>query len=161
LWRSSARFRVGRTGKVSPGSSPAIAGSYRGTDAMGLFWSMAEVGSKTPLAEQTLVPTTVSTVRIAVVVAGRTEASGALTRIWQDAVGTPRRTPVADAGFLGCYWAPPVSGAHMPAILEFGGSEGGLHCDGGLLASHGYPVLDLAYFAAPGLPQKLDRIPLE
>src|ERR671936_1469150 len=29
------------------------------------------------------------------------------------------------------------------------------------LAGHGYPVLQLAYFREPGLPQSLTRIPLE
>jgi dienelactone hydrolase len=31
----------------------------------------------------------------------------------------------------------------------------------GLLAAHGYPALALAYFKAPGLPSRLQRIPLE
>jgi len=30
-----------------------------------------------------------------------------------------------------------------------------------LLASRGYPTLELAYFGAPGLPRELERIPLE
>jgi dienelactone hydrolase len=50
-----------------------------------------------------------------------------------------------------------------PAVLIFGGSEGGLAVAdlAGLLASHGYPALALAYFGAPGLPANLVRIPLE
>jgi dienelactone hydrolase len=44
-----------------------------------------------------------------------------------------------------------------------GGSEGGLPNGyaAGLLASHGYSVLALAYFDEPGLPPELQRIPLE
>lgn len=160
-WKSTAAFRAGRTGIVSPGGDRAIAGSYRGVDPMGLFWSMAEVGSTTPRNEQTLDLPIVSTVTIAAVVGGKTVATASLARRWRNANVTLRRTTIAEDGFLGCYWAPPPSATRMPAVLEFGGSEGGLPCDGGLLASHGYPVLDLAYFAAPGLPQKLERVPLE
>lgn len=50
-----------------------------------------------------------------------------------------------------------------PAIVRLGGSEGGLPdvvtCT--LLASHGHATLDLAYFGAPGLPDRLVEIPLE
>lgn len=48
-------------------------------------------------------------------------------------------------------------------MLEFGGSEGGLHGQllGSALASAGYPTLDIAYFGEPGLPSELRDIPLE
>jgi dienelactone hydrolase len=47
--------------------------------------------------------------------------------------------------------------------LLIGGSEGGLSMpdEAALLASHGFPALDVAYFAAPGLPRNLQRVPLE
>ena len=50
-----------------------------------------------------------------------------------------------------------------PGVLLLGGSEGGLNgsLPASLLASHGYPALDLAYFAEPGLPQELKDIRLE
>lgn len=65
-------------------------------------------------------------------------------------------------GFYG-EWIRRRSARHHTAILLFGGSEGGLS-QGPLaltLAAHGYPVLDLAYFSEPGLPQSLSDIPLE
>ena len=160
-WRSTATFRAGSAGTVVVGRSRPLAGTYRGIDAMGLFWSMAEVGSTAPRAQQTLDLPTVSTVRIAAVVAGRDVASAVLRRRWRNADVSLRRTTVAQEGFLGCYWASPPGSEPRPAILEFGGSEGGLHCGPGILASRGYPVLDLAYFGEPGLPKKLDRVPLE
>ena len=48
-------------------------------------------------------------------------------------------------------------------MLLFGGSEGGLSgtAEAGLLASRGIPTLALAYFAEPGLPATLSRIPIE
>jgi dienelactone hydrolase len=67
------------------------------------------------------------------------------------------------AGFYGQYWRPAPGSPRRPAVLEFGGSEGGL--DGQLfgagLASAGYPALDIAYFGEPGLPAALHDIPLE
>jgi dienelactone hydrolase len=160
-WRSSAGFRADRTGTVIPGFAAARAGSYRGVDAMGLFWSMSQVGSPLPRNQQTLELPVVSTVRIQALVGGRIVASASLTRRLRNANVSVQRTTIAKDGFLGCYWAAPPSSVRTPAILEFGGSEGGLHCGPGLLASRGYPVLDLAYFGEPGLPSKLQRIPLE
>ena len=52
----------------------------------------------------------------------------------------------------------------MPAVVAFGGSNGGLlamprFAHG--FAAEGYPALALAYFKEPGLPEALDGIPLE
>jgi hypothetical protein len=50
-------------------------------------------------------------------------------------------------------------------VIVLGGSEGGLGAaaarDSRIIAQHGYVTLQLAYFAAPGLPQDLGLIPLE
>lgn len=50
-----------------------------------------------------------------------------------------------------------------PAVLLFGGSEGGNSGieEGALLASRGFPTLSLAYFGLSGLPFTLSHIPLE
>jgi len=40
-WRSRAEFTCGPAGMIDLARDPAIAGSYEGTDPMGLFWSMA------------------------------------------------------------------------------------------------------------------------
>ena len=72
-------------------------------------------------------------------------------------------TTLTQQGFLGRYFAPSSSAAATPAVLLIGGSGGGYACPylAGLLASHGYPSLALAYFKEPGLPQTLKDIPLE
>jgi dienelactone hydrolase len=77
------------------------------------------------------------------------------------APGVQRRS-VTDEGLVGTLFVPPGDGPH-PAVLLFGGSEGGdgTRALGGLLASHGIEVLTLAYFRAPGLPPRLERVPLE
>jgi dienelactone hydrolase len=66
-------------------------------------------------------------------------------------------------GLYGEYYASP-SPTPRPAVVLFGGSEGGLYSvaqQGILLASRGIPTLALAYFGAPGRPKELRRIPLE
>ena len=60
-------------------------------------------------------------------------------------------------------WLVPRGARRRTAVLFLGGSEGGLPLVPAayLLAAHGYPVLAVAYFRGPGLPQSLERIPLE
>jgi dienelactone hydrolase len=66
-------------------------------------------------------------------------------------------------GLVAHYWTGPRGTRRPTAVLALGGSEGGYGngLQARLLASHGYPVLQLAYFAAPGLPRELHAIPLE
>jgi dienelactone hydrolase len=68
----------------------------------------------------------------------------------------------AKVGFYG-EWVRPPHAHHHTAVLLFGGSEGGLSQRflATVLAAHGYPVLELAYFAEPGIAQGLYDIPLE
>jgi pimeloyl-ACP methyl ester carboxylesterase len=74
-----------------------------------------------------------------------------------------RAESIAVTGFYGQFWAPPPGTPRHAGVLEFGGSEGGLHGQliGAALASAGYGTLDLAYFGEPGLPATLKDIPLE
>jgi len=74
-----------------------------------------------------------------------------------------RELTVARDGLAARYWTGPVRNRRATAVLAVGGSEGGFAnaMQAALLASHGYPVLQLAYFRAPGLPRKLRSIPLE
>jgi dienelactone hydrolase len=69
---------------------------------------------------------------------------------------------VAARGFYGVLWEPPANRDNHIGILEFGGSGGGVDTlFGALLASHGYPTLDLAYFDAPGLGREIGGFSLE
>jgi len=63
-------------------------------------------------------------------------------------------------GLVGEFYAPP--GGKGPLILLLGGSEGGVPSRTARdLNEHGFGVLALAYFKAPGVPQTLQAIPLE
>jgi len=89
------------------------------------------------------------------------EAS-AVRRMVADGVSSIELTAERD-GLVAHYWTGPPGARRTTAVLALGGSEGGYGngLQARLLASHGYPVLQLAYFGAPGLPQELRRIPLE
>ncbi|MBX9860566.1 MAG: alpha/beta hydrolase fold domain-containing protein [Sphingomonas sp.] len=62
------------------------------------------------------------------------------------------------------YFPAAGTGQHA-AILLLGGSEGGLGTSAATMAralqAHGYAVLQLSYFRAPGQPKALARIPIE
>jgi dienelactone hydrolase len=165
-WRSQAAFKADTDGNVVTSQSPSVGGTYRGTDGMGLFWSMREVGSKVPPAEQTQLLPPVSRTRISLIEGGRTVAATTVVRRAQRAGVRESRTSMARQGFVGCFYSPPAGSKRpkaAPAVMLLAGSEGGPPCDarGQLLASHGYPMLAVAYFGARGLPKHPEEIPLE
>lgn len=137
-----------------------VAGSYRGVDPMGLFWSRravpaADVPGWMPLAGDWRVLTLSA------------EVEGTATRILQPihrtfSLGTVSRE-LREDGLVGRLSLPQGPGPH-PAVLVVGGSGGGMDWSGevaALLASRGFAALALAYFGMEGLPASLDRIPLE
>lgn len=73
------------------------------------------------------------------------------------------RTDVREGGLYGALYTP-EGGEDMPGVILLGGSEGGIDGISGMAASFaqkGYAALALAYWAEQGLPQTLERIPLE
>lgn len=72
-------------------------------------------------------------------------------------------TEINEPGVVGLFARPDTAGP-WPAVVAFGGSSGGLGPAGGwapALASEGFAVLAVAYFAAPGLPSALVDIEVE
>ena len=73
----------------------------------------------------------------------------------------PVKSDIHERGLVAQLYTPPGA-ARRPAIILLGGSEGGIdEDDAKALAAHGYLVLSLAYFGAPGLPDEMGDIPLE
>ncbi len=94
---------------------------------------------------------------------GRRIGSATVTQTLVRPGVTEHTESVAKAGFVGDYFKPPGS-ARRPAVIVWGGSEGGLGESpawAAMLASRGIPALAVAYFDEPGLPCALDYIPLE
>jgi dienelactone hydrolase len=160
-WQSQAVFRADAHGDLALDTTAPLSGSYRGVDGMGLFWSM-NTPSLAP--DQASFPTNTSfSVRISVSAHGRTLATRSLTREWIGPGVTTTVLTLAKDKVVGDLYLPRAGTPRHPAVLVFGGSEGGnsQKAVASLLASHGYPALSLAYFDEPGLPSTLTDIPLE
>ena len=161
-WQASAAYRADPGGAVDLSTATAISGSYHGISGMGLIWSMHALkpdpagayfwGGETPLA-----------FTLAVSAHDAQVASAGFKRKFSAGAIAETMESLADDWFVGELWRPADTAARRPAVLVLGGSEGGLPRGllAALLASNGYPALGVAYFAAPGLPQTLSRIPLE
>ncbi|HEV3166013.1 MAG TPA: acyl-CoA thioesterase/BAAT N-terminal domain-containing protein [Isosphaeraceae bacterium] len=161
VWTSTVTLDADASGMLDLANAVPISGSYHGADAMGLFRSM------TPASASSLgifhLAKDGERVELSVDVDGKAVATQTVTRLWNDPRVVAHPEQLSDRGFFGVYEAPPDTSTRHPAVLVFGGSEGGLSGVGTavLLASHGYPALAIAYFGAPGLPQALSNIPLE
>jgi dienelactone hydrolase len=158
-FRSQATFVARGDGTVVPARDPSLAGTYRGVDAMGLFWSMlpqAAFGKAMhahhgdPLAPQTVVLTTTS---------GGEAVRRTIARL--RVAPSVRRIPVRERGIVATFFSWPGPGKR-PAVIVLGGAEGGMAEDrAALVASHGFDALALAYFGLPGLPSALADVPIE
>jgi dienelactone hydrolase len=157
-WSSSADFQAGPDGRVSLAQKPLS--GYPAADPMGLFELMTPA-SGTPLffgGGETL------DVSLRATAGGKTVARATAHRRGPTDLGVRTRQlrPAAD-GVYGTLYLPRDTSVRRPALVVFGGSEGGLDkgSAAAVLAAHGYPALALAYFGVPGLPATLREIPLE
>ena len=161
-WVSNDAFTADSSGNVDPANEAPTSGSYQGKQTMGLLWSLTPRVAFTH-DETMCVPSGGLSVSVVAEVKGQPRASITLTRL-ATAIGVrEQELRPSTAGFYGDYFAPRPGSVIRPGVVIFGGSEGGLSTatEAGLLASHGYPTLALAYFGEPGLPQTLQKVPLE
>jgi dienelactone hydrolase len=159
VWTSQAVFRPDSSGTVDLATTSAMSGSYLGVDPMGLVDALSS-------SQALLYYWNVSKpqrFQVSVTQNGSAVAATAFSRALATAGVTVSAESIAATGFFGQFWKPPPGSPPRPAVLEFGGSEGGLSGElfGAALASAGYPVLDIAYFDEPGLPAQLKDIALE
>jgi dienelactone hydrolase len=162
LWQAYGVFTTDGSGSVDLADRAPSGGTYSGADAMGLFWSMNLVSGN---QEPYFTVNWESGYRITLSAAdgsGRL-ATTVITRRWTVPGETHRALSLSTDGVIGDIFLPPAGRAPHPAILLFGGSEGGNsgRSEAAVLASKGYPTLSLAYFDEPGLPSALENIPLE
>ncbi|MFI5693273.1 acyl-CoA thioesterase/BAAT N-terminal domain-containing protein [Kribbella sp. NPDC051586] len=165
-WHGEATFTADDHGTVSLDTAKPTGGSYSDVDGMGLFWSM-DPADGDPDAQSYGPPLEngrpVEKLEISASRDGNRLASTTVVRQW--IASGVKATPLTMARdkLTGAYVAPKADGSKHPAVLYFGGSEGGIPPMSipYLLASHGYPVLAVAYFHAPGVPADLRNIPVE
>jgi pimeloyl-ACP methyl ester carboxylesterase len=155
-WSAGATFKANSNGVVNLADTAPLSGGYGGISPMGLFWSEHRAGAGFAPLRTTVTMLTV-------------DAEGH-ELAWARVMQLLTRPGVAEhperldrVGFFGQLFLPPVR-VRRPAVVIWGGSEGGLGDSGAeaaLLASHGIPALALAYFNEPGLPCTILNIPLE
>jgi dienelactone hydrolase len=170
-WESGADFIARADGVIDLAEDPAVGGSYRGVDAMGLFWSLVlnpgDAGQHDQYLKKELTPSEVTIEASAAEV--RRIARGRLERQFI-APGTVIRA-VEEDGLAGLLFVPDRDGAkesavapsrRLPTVITVGGSGGGLDWEmAAALASHGFAAFALPYFGFDPLPPSLNSIPLE
>ncbi|MBV8807246.1 MAG: alpha/beta fold hydrolase [Acidobacteriaceae bacterium] len=158
-WRSWARFQATRNGTVDLDRAAPIAGTYRGVDGMGLFWSMQQSSGRPaffyfPRSSAAQYSVTASS--------GGRAYSASFFRVLMSGVGaTDLNGPVFGRAFE------PQTAKVRAGVVFVGGSGGGhpWDADSALLASRGYETVSLDYYdyhdPKPGLPRQLVSIPVE
>jgi dienelactone hydrolase len=152
-YRSWAFFRANPQGLLDVSATAPIAGTYDGTDPMGLFWSMA------PVKPPAYTPPSLEPFAVTLTVYGaRGTQSLRLTR--ERVSPDVERIPLEKQPIVGTLFLHPADARGVVIVL--GGSEGGMDENrAAIIASHGFDTLSLAYFGAPTLPRELANIPLE
>lgn len=156
IWSSHATYTANHAGMINLTSAAPVSGSYRGESSLGLLWSEQLTDPRSVTA-----PSTVTTLRVSD--SNQRAVASTLTQLAHSPEVTERPETLRGAGFVGEFYSPTGS-ARRPAVVVWGGSEGGLGVSGrwaAVLASHDMPALALAYFDEPGLPCSLSDIPLE
>ena len=152
---SVSTFAAAADGTVDLARDAPLPGSaWQGVDPEGILWSMVPDVTPPP-------PTLDLTVEVRVIADGTEVARGALARRFINDGLTVE--PVNSGRTVGALVIPPGDGP-FPALLVFGGSEGGTSTgvfNAQYLGSLGYAALGVGYFGAPGLPAELVDVPLE
>lgn len=161
MWESAGVYVAGADGSVDTAVLESTAGSYRGVDANGLFWSM-KLAAESRAERTTFHKNGAESdhVTLTAEMDGEVIAKATLERHWL-AAGTKMRAAAMENGFVGWLYIPPGR-KRWPVVIVLGGSGGGYDLDkAALLSRHGFATLALAYFGVPGLPHWLHRVPLE
>lgn len=142
------------SGTIDLGTTAPVDGSWSVADVDGLFWSAPP--SSEPIFD----------VAITVHSLDDDERS-ATTSVYRKPLNVGIEiTPLDDGTTVGAIARPNdiAPGEQRPGVLVFGGSEGGTgsgQLQAYYLAQLGYVAMGVGYFGAPGLPDDLDRVPLE
>lgn len=164
-WHGSGQYQADASGVVDLAKQASTAGTYTGVDETGLMWSMDPNPEPAPDVADTIFDTDRSAPYSITLTATADKASAALTltRIWRVPGVTEKTLTVAADGFAGELFLPPPTAEPRPAMMLFGGSEGGPGPTdvAEMLAAKGYPALCVGYFDVPGTPAALQNIPIE
>uniref|UniRef100_A0A8C9UN56 Uncharacterized protein n=1 Tax=Spermophilus dauricus TaxID=99837 RepID=A0A8C9UN56_SPEDA len=166
LFRSKAFYRANEAGEVDVERDPALGGDYIGVHAMGLFWSLKPEKAFQRLLKRDVIndPFRVTldlydSVCLQDSTTAQPRASQMVQR-WFLGPGVQRKQ-IREGRVRGALFLLPGEGP-FPGITYLFGNIGGLvEFRASLLATHGFAVLALAYFAYEDLPEKLLELDLE
>ena len=158
-YQASVTMQSDANGAIDTGVTSA-SGSYTGVDPDGLFWSMAT--DSLPMRHHPFAPAPISTSYNISLMQNGSQVAAATLAIGETMPGVTT-VSLNGTGLVGTLYLPNARGPR-PAVIAFGGSEGGADIGqmyAAALANQGYVALGLAYFGAKGVPQTLTDIPLE
>ncbi|HEY6327621.1 MAG TPA: acyl-CoA thioesterase/bile acid-CoA:amino acid N-acyltransferase family protein [Candidatus Cybelea sp.] len=156
---ADATYRVPHTGVLRLSEAAPVSGTYRGANAMGLFWSALPNGppAKGFTFER---DTDVQAIPYRVTASSGTQTATAQGTRFFVADDVERRV-VDGPGLIATLYRNKRAGCH-PGVVVLGGSEGGVpEEEAAVLASHDLTTLALAYYGAPGLSRSLTNVPIE
>ncbi|XP_076220148.1 acyl-coenzyme A amino acid N-acyltransferase 2-like isoform X1 [Aptenodytes patagonicus] len=165
-FQARAFFRADEAGEVDPGRHAALGGSYAGVWPMGLFWFLQPDTLFRRLVKRDVAGSPF-VVRLEVfdglrLVTGPQDQPLASCEAERWYVGPGmQRVPIREGRVRGALFLPPGPGPFPGVIDLFGGAGGLIEFRAGLLASRGFAVLALAFFAYDDLPRTLAQLDLE
>jgi dienelactone hydrolase len=160
--QSEALFVADGDGMIDLSRTAPLRGSYHGVDAMGLFVTMQlhTARSSSPVTNPWAPPAP-----FAMDLEARMDSTviARATLIRRFVASSVERRDVTEGGVIAHLYLPKHdAGVRLPLVITLTGSEGGFDdMRAGMLASHGFATLAVAYFNAPGLPDELFEIPIE
>ncbi|XP_037995427.1 acyl-coenzyme A amino acid N-acyltransferase 2-like isoform X1 [Motacilla alba alba] len=165
-FQSRAFFHADAAGEVDPGLHAALGGSYSGVWPMGLLWFLQPDTLFRRLVKRDVAG---SPFRVRLEVfdglgMGTDPREQPLASCeaerWYVGPGV-QRVPIREGRVRGALFLPPGPGPFPGVIDLFGGAGGLIEFRAGLLASRGFAVLALAFFAYDDLPRALTQLDLE
>ncbi|KAM6459430.1 bile acid-CoA:amino acid N-acyltransferase isoform 1-T1 [Liasis olivaceus] len=161
-----AFYQANQNGEVDVAQASALGGNYTGVWPMGLFYCLKAEKMFQRLIKRDVTGSPfyvqISLFNSSVILPLPTEEPLATCTVerWYAAPGV-ERIPVKSGRVRGALFLPPGPGP-VPGLIDmFGGAGGLIEFRAGLLASKGFAVLALAFFAYDDLPQRLDVVDLE
>ncbi|XP_030077390.1 bile acid-CoA:amino acid N-acyltransferase [Microcaecilia unicolor] len=165
-FQSRAFYRSNEAGEVNLERDASLGGDYNGVQPMGLICSLKPEKMFHRLLKRELMHSPFhirldlyNSFKVQSEPDVQPEASRIVER-WYVAPGV-QRIQIREGRVRGALFIPPGKGPFPGVIDMFGGIGGLIEFRGGLLASHGFVALSLAYFAYEDLPTKLNEIDLE
>ena len=164
IWKSTAIFLSDQDGMIDTSQTASISGSYKGVSEMGLFFNAKPLKNRKrrlPSSLDRIPLRDCFGVEIKIRLGKDMVAEQSFVRRYMN-LGV-RYQDIYDKHFQGrLFYDEKLRRA--PAVIIVSGSEGRIEKAQNiaqLLSSRGYICLAIAYFGLEGLPQNLERIPIE